>query len=220
MVTVGKVEGKHGTAEGGSMKRLLSFVCVLWALAYALPSHGEPGKNYVAVKPGAYYPRASDLRDGDFDPGFNGEIVIGRRINSNLAVEMGLGYFHAEATYSSAGSYYEQASLFVVPATLSIKGILPFDKLELFGVGGVGAYYVHADNSFIDSVSSEIGSLSASDLIFGGHIGAGLHYNITPDVFVGAEGKYLWTSNVKLLDSPLKFKMDGIIGTAVVGFRF
>ncbi len=57
-------------------------------------------------------------------------------------------------------------------------------------------------------------------------MGGGLHYNITPGIFVGVEGKYLWTDKAKLKDEaygvPLeaKFKMDGLIATAVIGFRF
>ena len=47
-----------------------------------------------------------------------------------------------------------------------------------------------------------------------------LHYNITRKIFVGVEGKYLWTDKVELEDLELKFKMDGIIATAVVGIRF
>ena len=51
-------------------------------------------------------------------------------------------------------------------------------------------------------------------------MGAGIHYNITPRIFVGVEGKYLWTDKVKLEDLEVNFKMDGIIATAVFGIRF
>jgi opacity protein-like surface antigen len=54
----------------------------------------------------------------------------------------------------------------------------------------------------------------------GGFLGAGIHYNITRNIFLGVEGKYLWTDKVKLDDLDLKFSMDGIIATAVVGIRF
>lgn len=68
--------------------------------------------------------------------------------------------------------------------------------------------------------------LSIMITILGVYLGAGIHYNITPKIFVGVEGKYLWTDTVKLeyeeFGAPLevKFKMDGIIATAVIGFRF
>lgn len=68
--------------------------------------------------------------------------------------------------------------------------------------------------------------LNDSTMIFGGNLGLGFHYNITPTIFVGAEGKYLWTSKAKLQDEAYgvpveaKFKMDGILATAVIGFRF
>lgn len=204
------------------MKRFFLFVCVLWVLVYALPSYGlEPGYNYFAVKPGIYSPQTSDL--DHFDTGFNGEIAIGRRINPNTAVEVGLGYFNTKADFSSFFAR-EKYSLDVVPVTLSLKAILPIDKFELFGVGGIGAYYVYGDLR----VSTPFGRVSFDDddWIFGGHLGLGLHYNITPTMFIGAEGKYLWTSKAKLEDSfwgipfTAKFKMDGILATAVIGFKF
>jgi hypothetical protein len=58
------------------------------------------------------------------------------------------------------------------------------------------------------------------------YAGGGLHCNIMPKIFVGVEGKYLWTDKAKLRDEvngiPLEanFKMDGIIATAVIGMRF
>ena len=56
------------------------------------------------------------------------------------------------------------------------------------------------------------------DTILGGYLGAGIHYNITPRIFVGVEGKYLWTDKVKLEYG--EFRMDGIIGNAAIGIRF
>jgi hypothetical protein len=53
-----------------------------------------------------------------------------------------------------------------------------------------------------------------------------VHYNITPRFFVGAETKYLWTNDAKLkgdiLTVPVevKFNLNGIIATAVLGLRF
>ncbi len=46
-------------------------------------------------------------------------------------------------------------------------------------------------------------------------MGGGLHYYITPQIFIGVEGKYLWTDKVEGdevfgIPSEAKFKMDGI----------
>jgi len=108
----------------------------------------------------------------------------------------------------------------VVHITLTLKGILPYKKWEFFGLGGIGAYIVSGD------VETGAGDFDQTTTIFGGTLGLGFHYNITPGVFVGAEGKYLWTSNAKLHDEisgvpvEAKFKLDGIIATAVIGYRF
>jgi outer membrane protein W len=68
--------------------------------------------------------------------------------------------------------------------------------------------------------------LDGEDIVFGGYLGLGVHYNITPRFFVGVEGKYLWTDRANPKDEyydeslGVKFKLDGILATAVLGFRF
>jgi hypothetical protein len=178
---------------------------------------------YVAVKPGIYSPQTSDLKNLlHFDTGFNGEIAIGYRPNPNFALETGLGYFHTEAKETDSGQFGDityagslEADLNVMPITFTLKGIIPYKQWELFALGGIKA------SGTADGLSGTI-KLDASDMIFGGHLGLGFHYNVTPIIFVGAEGKYLWTSEAKLQDQGVwaKFKMDGILATAVIGFRF
>jgi opacity protein-like surface antigen len=58
----------------------------------------------------------------------------------------------------------------------------------------------------------------------GGYLGAGFHYNVTPNIFVGLEGKYLWTDRATLdaetyygVPVDVTFKMDGIIAAGVFG---
>jgi len=68
--------------------------------------------------------------------------------------------------------------------------------------------------------------LDGDDVVFGGYLGLGVHYNMTRWMFVGAEGKYLWTDRAKPEDVffgvpfGVKFKLDGILATGVLGFRF
>jgi outer membrane protein W len=70
------------------------------------------------------------------------------------------------------------------------------------------------------------GTVKDTDTVFGAHVGMGLHYNITRTWFIGAEGKYLWTGEAKLRDDvagiPVEadYKLDGILATAVLGYRF
>ena len=110
---------------------------------------------------------------------------------------------------------------------------------EFFGLGGAGAYIVSGaydvddwDDDY-DHDRHDNHDDHDYDAILGGYLGAGIHYNITPRIFhikprifVGVEGKYLWTDKAKLkfeeFGVPLrvKFKMDGIIATAVIGIKF
>ncbi len=49
---------------------------------------------------------------------------------------------------------------------------------------------------------------------------------ITPEVFVGLEGKYLWTSRATLratragVPVDANFKLEGVLGTVNIGHRF
>jgi outer membrane protein W len=182
----------------------------------------------VAVKPGIYIPQ-SDLKD--FDTGLNGEVAVAYRFHKNLAVEGGIGFFYTEDEFTQYGtvngvpaSMNNELEIGVMPVTVSIKGILPVGKWEFYGLGGVGAYMVYGELEQTLNVGGYRSHWSGddTDAVFGAHLGLGINYNITPRWFVGAEGKYVWTSKAKLEDggASAKFKLDGILATAVIGFRF
>lgn len=188
---------------------------------------------YIAVKPGIYSPQTNDLKD--FDTGFNGEIMFGYRPHPNFAAEIGAGYFTSKGKESFAGQVYgisysatADEQIDVVPVTLTLKGIYPIDKWELFALGGIGAYFVSGELKYKITANGMSISDKGKDstAIFGGHLGLGFHYNITPRFFVGAEGKYLLTSKATLKGEsfgvPLeaKFNLNGIVATAVLGVRF
>ena len=186
---------------------------------------------YLTFKPGVYSPESSDL-DG-YDSGFNGELAFGWRFHPNLAAEFGLGYFNTRGEETARGPTFtirEDFDIDVIPITLTLKAILPYKKWELFGLAGGGLYVVSGpydydyddDDDFYDYDADDYDT----DAVLGGYLGGGLHYNITPRIFLGVEGKYLWTDRAKLKDYvygiPLeaKFKLDGFIATAVFGIRF
>ena len=188
---------------------------------------------YMTLKPGIYSPQTSELEG--FNTGFNGEIAFGWQPIKYFAAELGVGYFNTEGSESVAGTVNGfnfgargEFQLDVLPVTLTAKLIIPYKKWEFFGLGGVGAYFLWADFKENGTINGTPFSrkLNGDDVIFGGYLGLGIHYNITPRIFVGAEGKYLWTdkanpemsSNAGSLEA--KFKLDGIIATAVLGFRF
>ena len=182
----------------------------------------------LAIKPGIYIPQG-DLKD--FDTGFNGEVAVAYKFFPNLAVEAGLGYFKAHNTTYEFGTGYalrDKSTVRVIPLTASVKGILPVDKWEFYGLGGIGEYFVKGKDSISGTIGSINGSASGSDTdrVFGAHLGLGVNYNITSNLFVGAEGKYLWTRHTNLSDDGSgvsiteKFRLNGILTTAVIGYRF
>ncbi len=187
---------------------------------------------YITLKPGIYSPQSSDLEH--FDAGFNGEIGFGYRFSRNFAAELGIGYFNTDGEDTVGGITQEGREFYnyVYPVTLTLKAILPYKKWEFFGFGGAGAYivsgafdnddydYHHHHDDYDDEDDYDY------DVRLGGYLGAGIHYNITRRIFVGVEGRYLWMDKVRLdfeeFGEPLrvKFSMDGIIATAVLGIKF
>jgi len=182
---------------------------------------------YITAKPGIYSPQSSDLDE----TGFNGEIAFGWRFNPYIATEFGIGYFNTEVEKTFVGATYvdrEEFNIDVFPVTFTVKAILPYKKWEFFGLAGGGVYIVSGpdDGGHYDYYCDAHHCYYDYDYDYdydarlGGYLGAGIHYNITRGMFVGVEGKYLWTDTVKLEDLDVKFKMDGIIATAVFGIRF
>jgi outer membrane protein W len=228
------------------MKRLLLgllFVaCAIYLIPFPADCAGPSAQPYTSpyymtLKPGIYSPQSGDLEH--FDTGFSGEVAFGYRYNPNFAVEMGVGYFGTENTQRISGttsgflfSGSEKDTIDVVPITLTFKGIVPVDNWEFFGLGGIGAYIVSGEAKASVSVAgpgtafSVDGRASDTETVFGAYAGLGFHYNINRTWFVGAEGKYLWTSSADLKDTvqgiPVSgsFKLNGILANAVVGFRF
>jgi len=187
---------------------------------------------YITFKPGIYSPQSSDLENAD--TGFNGELAFGYRFNPNMAAEFGIGYFNTEGEATGAGATYvvrEKFDISVFPLTLTLKAIFPYKRWEFFGLAGGGVYivsgpYDYDDDDYDHHHHHDYDDDYDSDAVLGGYLGGGIHYNITPKIFVGAEGRYLWTDRAKLKDEaygvPLesRFRLDGITATAVFGIRF
>jgi len=176
---------------------------------------------YIAIKPGVYFPQS-----GGLDTGLSGEVAFGYRFNPNIAGEFALGFFNTKGEATVAGTTWGQDfHINVYPATFTLKAILPYNKWEFFGFAGGGVYLVYIPYYYEDSDHHHYDHYDY-DVIFGGYLGAGIQYNITPRIFAGLEGKYLWTDKVKYhygaFAAPLtaEFRMDGIISNVLVGFRF
>jgi opacity protein-like surface antigen len=84
--------------------------------------------------------------------------------------------------------------------------------IEPYGEFGIGAYIADLD------VSGNLGDFSSSTKgVFGFHAGAGVNFNITPILFLGVEGRYLWA---KPSFGGQDIKLDGFTVTADLGLRF
>jgi len=176
---------------------------------------------YIALKPGIYSPRSADLNG--FNNGFSGDFTIGYRFNPNIALEGGFGYFDTggNKTFTRGASFIQaHYDINVWSLTATLKGILPYKKWEFFGLAGGGIYTVsvpYDTNGYHHQPYPYYYSDYTS--VWGGYLGAGIQYNITPGFFLGVEGKYLWTDDAKYSNVE-KFNLDGIISNAIIGFRF
>jgi hypothetical protein len=208
-------------------KSLLGLVLVLVVIFPISAFAEEPF--YITVKPGIYSPESSNL-----DVGFAGELAFGYRFNPNIAAEFGFGYFNTAKDVrgvKGTRAIEEECYYDVVPLTLTLKAIVPYKRWEFFGLGGGGIYIASGPYNYDDDYDDIDDFDPHTDTVWGVHLGGGVHYNITPNdvmpkIFIGIEGKYLWTDKVRLNGdkngTPLDatFRLDGLITTAVIGIRF
>ncbi len=188
---------------------VFAFILVVMApsvsLAANLPS-------YFVLKGGLYSP-SKDFDIGathfELDDGFVAELAVGHYIVPFFAAELGVGYFESKASPAVPPG---ETKFKVVPVTLTGKVLFPFGPIEPYGEFGIGGYITKAE------VEGTIGNFTGSTKgAFGLHAGGGVNFNITPNVFLGAEGRYLWA---KPSFGGQDIKLDGFTVTGNLGFRF
>jgi opacity protein-like surface antigen len=177
--------------------------------------------NYLVLKGGIYSPQNEKLYN--FDSGFNGELAFGRYLNQNLALELASGYFKTRATRSTSGEFASaEANLDfnLVPLTGALRAIIPMGNFELYGMGGGGAYFLWTDSTVSTNNRSASSSDKYNQTLAGGFLGAGATIKVSPTVFLGLEGKYLWTTNLTLDNLETDINLNGIQATLNLGFLF
>lgn len=175
-------------------------------------SLAEHPSNYMVLKGGLYSPSNDfDLEGQHFnhDDGFVAEIAFGHYFVPMFALELGAGYFESKASPAVPPG---DTKFKVVPVTLTGKVLFPFGRIEPYGEFGIGGYITEADVS--GTFTNFDGS---SKTVFGLHAGAGVNFDITQNVFLGAEGRYLWA---KPSWGGTDIKLDGFTVTGNLGFRF
>lgn len=203
------------------MKKIPVLLLCVAALMFFVFSDALAADNYFVVKAGMYSPQSGDL--DEFDKGFNGEIAYGRYFNKNIAAEIGLGYFHTDASESGTeyGLHFDtEADVDVIPLTVALKAIAPIGRAELYALGGLGIYFTKGEIK--ENMSgAEPYSVDDTDAAFGGFLGAGLSFNITDQVFIGVEGKYHFVeADWEFEGESVTNKLDGWTVTGNLGFRF
>jgi opacity protein-like surface antigen len=181
-------------------------------------SASEINPNYSAIKLGIYSPSnsydLSNFNGGhkthlDSKTGFDGEIAFGHYFLPVFAMEMGAGYFESKGSPAAEPGHLK---LKVVPITATAKALLPLGGFEPYGEFGIGAYFTKFD------LDGNLGSLSNdSKITYGLHAGAGMNFNLSDAMFLGFEGRYIWT---KPSFGGQAIKLGGFTSTAVIGFRF
>jgi outer membrane protein W len=172
------------------------------------------GSGYILLKGGPFFP-TGDLDKRGFVNSVAGELVVGTYYNRNLALEAGIGYFQTQATASGSG-FEEEDDLWVIPVTITFKGVLPFRGGEVNAGVGPGVYFANVRAE--GSTSSGDFANDGHAVAVGGHAVIGANFDITKQIFIGVEGKYIFTSGAHLLGSTIK--LNGFMGSGVLGCRF
>lgn len=187
------------------MKVKLLMTAVVLTLLLPISASGQEKKNYIMLKSGLYTFK-SDLREADFATGFNGEVAYGRYLHPNFVLEGGTGYFH-DGVNKVYGNDVQGT-----PIILTAKGVYPFKGWELFAGGGIGIY----PTKFHGSVHGNLAD--ARDTLFGGHLLTGANLDVSRSLFLGIEGKYIFTStgDFKVFEATL----NGYTVNLSLGLRF
>lgn len=207
------------------MRRLWIVAAVAAALALPIAAAAaDKPANYLVLKGGLYSPQSDDLDDIKASEDLNVEIAYGRRFGSMFGIEIGVGYFQTDGKADDvdpiAGNISIKADTYTVPVTINGKLSIPLGNIEIYGLAGVGAYFVNVD---VDLTSSILGTASGSDddMAVGFQLGLGASFDITKNLFVGVEGKYLVAeASLGEVADPPDVQFDGILATANLGFRF
>lgn len=219
------------------MKKKILAVAAAFLCAPMMAGLAQADGGYLIGKVGVYIPDESKV-----DTGFNGEIGYGFDLLPGpgmLALEGTIGYFNAEQSedyyvgttniYGFQDRYNVSFDADVVPLALSLKAGIESGPFTFYVGGGLDLLFVNMEmkynNSYRNSYYDRYRySDDDNDVIFGGHVMAGLTFDINPRMFVGAEAKYLATEDMDMSfyggQDTLTGDLNGVTISGVFGFRF
>jgi len=171
---------------------------------------------YIMLKAGIYSPSEKfdleTINGGQFEridqkTGFDGELAFGYYFASFISAELSAGYFHSKGTPTGGNG---ETKLDVVPVLLTAKLLLPIGPIEPYVEGGGGAYITEFKGT------GDLDNFKISTKVaYGLHAGAGVNLFITKEVFLGVEGRYIWS---KPQFGGQDVKLNGFTVTGGIGF--
>ena len=177
-------------------------VCALMILLVPLCASGQSFNKNFALKVGTYNP-TGDLDDANFDPGLAVELTWSEMGSKNFSYEVGFGAYGTDMSRSDfvggIGTVNQSADILITSLFGTLKYHVPFSVGDFYA--GVGIDWLSAAVDYTISIPGDSLSYTDSDwFIFGGHLEAGLNFNLGERWFLGFEGKYLFTTDASFSD--------------------
>ncbi len=195
---------------------------------YSHASDTKEKANYLQGQLGVFQP-TNTFDDSGYDTGFSGSFAYGRYLTPYLKLEgmvdLSANDKELQGSNTIAGNYSQDNYLSSTGLLVTLKGEYPVGPVDLFGGAGIGAYGVFLTS---ETNTERLGSFDKDefDTVFGAHISLGANFNITERFYVGIEGRYRWTGDVKFNETvagvPMEYKGDlnGYTVAFSAGFRF
>jgi opacity protein-like surface antigen len=151
----------------------------------------DTGSQYMSVKIGPAIPQHDDLEG--FNTGVASEVTFGSRFHPNFAGELNVGFAYSTTdtqTFDLGDGTFANAkgTAFFMPITGTMKVIAPLGNVDLYALGGLGAYFARLSVDAASSFARVSDSDSSTSLGF--HFGVGTAIALSPKVSLGAELKY------------------------------
>lgn len=191
-------------------KRLIIMTTAMLLAGLVTIAHAEG--EFATFKAGGFLPNGNGSATGslkDYDTGFNIEAAAGFKPVPYVALEAATGFFRASRDYNynfdSTKPTKDTAS--GVPITLSIKGIIGTERIDLFAGAGAGYYFCILDQRTPTLNMSQHGNA------LGYHVVGGIDYKFSEQWYFGAEIKWFVTKpkfeNINALGQKVEWEMGG-----------
>jgi opacity protein-like surface antigen len=206
-------------------------VCFCFNVTSASAEDEAMKKGYVAIKGGSFMPNR-DSGDGtssstgglvNFDSGFNFEVAAGSRMTENFAIEAGIGVYGTKLKDEVGNRLSSTAAVAAIPITFSAIAIVPLKKVDLYAGAGIGLYTA----ALATSTATRYGTIDTDykSESFGYHVFCGIDLNLSSNVAIGAEYKYVnseaeFTPDSDLYSDKLTMQIGGSMVNAGLKFRF